>query len=229
MEPEFPSNTVKKETPKTGERQPLEQITTGKVIIKKAGPGTRFRAVIRNANIRGQVTKVLWEVVVPGAKDLLYDAGQEALGRTLGVDTRGSRRFGVGGPFNYNNIGSTLASRVNYNRPGFMTDPRDRQQQAQQAQVAPKAGTPGRNITLGNVTIDDILLSSRIEAEDVIGRMCALVERYGRVTVADLFDLVGVTGQYTDENFGWVDLTGARPHRQGQGYRLDLPRPIQID
>lgn len=226
MEPEFPSNTVKKAAPKTGERQPLEQVTTGKVIVKKAGPGKRFRAIFKGEDGRSVATHVLWDVVIPAAKDLLYDAGQEALGRTLGIDTRGARRGGVGGPFNYNTIGSTLASRVNYSRPGFMTDPRDRQQQAQSL---PKAGPPGRNITLGNVTIDDIILSTRIEADDVIGRMHSLIERYGRVTIADLFDLVGVTGEYTDENFGWVDITGARPHRQGTGYRLDLPRPIQID
>lgn len=227
MEPEFPSNTVKKTVPKTGERQPLEKVTTGKVIIKKAGPGKRFRAIFKAEDGRSVATHVLWDVAVPAIKDLLYDVGQETLGRTLGIDTRGARRSGTGSPFNYNNIGSTLASRVNYNRPGFMTDPRDRQQQ--QAQSAPKAGPPGRNITLGNVTIDDIICPTRIEAEDVIARMYNLVERYGRVTVADLFDLVGVTGEYTDENFGWVDLTGARPHRQGSGYRLDLPRPIQID
>lgn len=226
MEPEFPSNTVKKTAPKTGERQPIEQVTTGKVIVKKAGPGKRFRAIfVGEGGFRGVATHVLWEVIIPGAKDLLYDSGQEYLGRSLGIDTRGGARRG-GGPINYNNIASTLASRVNYNRPGFMTDPRDRQQQAQ---PAPKAGHPGRNITLGNVTIDDIICASRIEADDVISRMYNLIERYGRVTVADLFDLVGVTGEYTDENFGWVDLTGARPHRSGQGYRLDLPRPIQID
>lgn len=224
MEPEFPSNTVKKAAPKTSERQPLEQVTTGKVIVKKAGLGKRFRSIFIGEDGRSVATHVLWDVVIPAAKDLLYDAGQEALGRSLGINVRGARRSS--GPINYNGIGSTLASRVNYNRPGFMTDPRDRQQQAQ---TAPKAGLPGRNVTLGNVAIDDIILSTRIEADDVIGRMYNLVERYGRVTVADLFDLVGVTGEYTDENFGWVDLTGARPHRYGQGYRLDLPRPIQID
>jgi hypothetical protein len=225
MEPEFPSNTVKKTAPKTGERQPLEKVTTGKVIIKKAGPGKRFRAIFVGEDGRSVATHVLWDVAIPAIKDLLYDAGQEALGRSLGIDTRGARRGGIG-PINYNQIGSTLASRVNYNRPGFMTDPRDRQQQAQQAQ---KAVSSGRNVTHGNVTIDDIICASRIEAEDVINRMYALVERYGRVTIADLFDIVGATGEYTDENFGWVDLTGARPHRQGQGYRLDLPRPIQLD
>lgn len=226
MEPEFPSNTVKKTAPKTSERKPLEQVTTGKVVVKKAGRGKRFRAIFVGDDGRNVASHVLWTVAIPAIKDLLYDAGQEALGRSLGIDTRGGRRSNGGGPINYNSIGSTLASRVNYNRPGFMTDPRDRQQQAQQT---PKAGLPGRNITLGNVAIDDIILSSRIEADDVIGRMYNLIERYGRVTVADLFDLVGVTGEYTDENFGWVDLTGARPHRLGQGYRLDLPRPIQLD
>lgn len=224
MEPEFPSNTVNKTVPKTGERKPLEQVTTGKVIVKKPSLGKRFRAVFVAEDGRSVGYHVLWDVAIPAVKDLLYDAGQEALGRSLGIDTRGGARRG--GPINYNALGSTLASRVNYNRPGFMTDPRDRQQQAQQAQ---KAVAPGRNITLGKVSIDDILVASRIEADEVIGRMYNLVERYGRVTVADLFDLVGVTGEYTDENFGWVDLTGARPHRQGQGYRLDLPRPIQID
>lgn len=220
---EFPSNTVKPAAAKQGERQPLEQVTTGKVIVKKAGLGKKLRAAFTGEDGRSVATHVLWDVVIPAAKDLLYDAGQEALGRSLGIDTRGGRRGG--GPINYNSIGSTLASKVNYNRPAFMTDPRDRQAPQQQA----KAGPPGRNVTHGGVTIDDIILATRVEADEVIGRMYNLVERYGRVTIADLFDLVGVTGQYTDENFGWVDLTGARPHRDGQGYRLNLPRPIQID
>jgi hypothetical protein len=83
--------------------------------------------------------------------------------------------------------------------------------------------------TRGNVSINDIILASRVEADEVISRMQSLTIHYGRATVADLFDLVGVTGQYTDEKFGWLNMDGARPHRTRNGYLLDLPNPVQLD
>ena len=49
---------------------------------------------------------------------------------------------------------------------------------------------------------DDIILESRGEAEDVLERMDELIATYQVVSVADFYDLVGVSGNYTDNKYG---------------------------
>ena len=53
---------------------------------------------------------------------------------------------------------------------------------------------------------DDIILESRGEAEDVLERMDELIATYQVVSVADFYDLVGVSGNYTDNKYGWTDI-----------------------
>lgn len=213
---EYPGNS--RQTPKAkpegkGEPPKQQQVTTGKVIVKKPGLGKRFASAFTGDDGKSVMSHVLWDVLVPAAKDMVADAGREAIDRALYGESRGrSSRT------NYNSVGSSLASRVNYNRPGFMQDPRERQEPSSRTVT-----------TRGNVSINDIILASRVEADEVISRMQSLTIQYGRATVADLFDLVGVTGQYTDEKFGWLSMDGARPHRTRDGYLLDLPNPVQLD
>ena len=57
---------------------------------------------------------------------------------------------------------------------------------------------------------DDIILDNRGEAEEVLSRMDELIDTYGLVSVADLYDLVGVTGNYTDNKYGWTDIRRGR-------------------
>lgn len=75
---------------------------------------------------------------------------------------------------------------------------------------------------------DDILFPTRAEATDALDQMIAIIAQYDVVTVADLFESVGVTGEFTDENWGWTDLRGADVQRINEGYVLDLPRPAPI-
>ena len=44
------------------------------------------------------------------------------------------------------------------------------------------------------------------------------------VSVADLNDIIGVTGSYTDNKYGWYDLSSAQITRDKSGYALKLPR-----
>jgi hypothetical protein len=76
-----------------------------------------------------------------------------------------------------------------------------------------------------NFDFDEIILPTRVEAEEVIDRMFDLVAKYEMVTVADLYDLVGIQGNYTDEKYGWEDVRGAGVTRVSNGYLLDIPRP----
>lgn len=71
---------------------------------------------------------------------------------------------------------------------------------------------------------DDIIFNSRGEAEEVLERMDELIETYGNASVADFYDLVGVTGKYTDNKYGWKDIHTAKVVRvSGDGYMIKLP------
>ena len=71
---------------------------------------------------------------------------------------------------------------------------------------------------------DDIIISSRGEAEDVLSMMDEIIDTYGVVTIADFYDLVGVTGKFTDNKYGWDDLKSANIVRVRDGFLIRLPR-----
>jgi hypothetical protein len=81
----------------------------------------------------------------------------------------------------------------------------------------------------GQYSYDDIILPTRGEAEEVLTRMDELMDTYGLVRVADLYDLVGITGEYTDNRYGWTNITRAEIIRNRDGYMIKMPRAVPID
>ena len=77
--------------------------------------------------------------------------------------------------------------------------------------------------------IPEIIVDSRMEAQDVLEEMNNLIDEYEYVSVADLNQIVGITGSYTDEHYGWEDISKARIRRTSDGYMIELPRPKPID
>lgn len=75
---------------------------------------------------------------------------------------------------------------------------------------------------------DDVIMSSMGEATEVLEQMEELIEIYGVVSVGDFLDIVDLTGDYTDNNYGWTNLSRAEPVRIREGWVLKLPkaRPI---
>ena len=71
---------------------------------------------------------------------------------------------------------------------------------------------------------EDVILETRREAEEVLNRMEDLIDSYGVVSVADLYDLVGISGNYTDNKYGWMNLRSAGIERTRDGYMLLLPK-----
>lgn len=77
--------------------------------------------------------------------------------------------------------------------------------------------------------VDDIVINTRGEAEEVLARMEELLESYGTVSVADYYDLVDITGKHTDNKYGWNDLSAAYIVKAFDGYVIKLPRTIPLD
>lgn len=76
---------------------------------------------------------------------------------------------------------------------------------------------------------DQITVDTRGEAEEVLDRMIELIQTYGQVSVADFCDLVGVTGQYTDNKYGWDNLRNATVIRVQDGYAFKLPKALPLN
>ena len=75
---------------------------------------------------------------------------------------------------------------------------------------------------------DDIILDNRGDCEEVLCKMDEIIDMYGVASVADLFDLVGVTGNYTDNKFGWTNLRNAEVIHVRDGYKIKMPKALPI-
>lgn len=76
---------------------------------------------------------------------------------------------------------------------------------------------------------DDIIFDSRGEAEEVLDRMDELVELYGNVSVAEFYDLAGISSEYTSNKYGWTNIHTAKIVRvSGDGYMIKLPRVMPL-
>lgn len=83
--------------------------------------------------------------------------------------------------------------------------------------------------TRRSYSYDDIILDNRGEAEEVLMKMDELIDAYGVASVGDLYDLVGITGDYTDNKYGWTNLRSAQAVRTRDGYLLKLPKALPLN
>lgn len=78
--------------------------------------------------------------------------------------------------------------------------------------------------------VDDIILDNYGDCESVLDEMNALIEKYGLVSVSDLYDMLGETGRsHTDCKYGWTSLRTARIIPARGGFMLKLPRVIPLN
>lgn len=77
--------------------------------------------------------------------------------------------------------------------------------------------------------VDDVILPTKMAAEEALDRMYELLHHYDCVSVADYYAIVGVSSIYTDNDYGWMDLKGAHAMKVSDGYILSLPRPVVLN
>lgn len=216
MSDQFPSNTrpdrvVKPESERKPEKK-MERVVEGEVVRRKKPLGKRFKELFTPQDARGVFEHVILDELVPGLKDIIVNAGQLALERMFFPDIRSSSRRGAprgsrsGSHFAYDRVSSSSRSRY---------------------AEEPRRSMSRRNRASHN--FDEIIIPDRFEAQETLDNMYHKLERYEVVTVADLYDLVGITGSYTDDKWGWYDLRGAGISRTHAGYLIDLPRPEPLN
>lgn len=204
---EFPPNSKKAQDSAREEPKRVERVTSADAVRRKRSLGKQFKATFVGGDAKTAMQYVIFNVLLPAAKDAMVEAASSGIEKLIYGEAR-SKRGSRGGP------PSGAQGYVTYNR---MSDPRDdRPPVPRSVQRAAKA----------RHDFDEIVLSSRSEAEEVIDRLFDLISRYGEATVADLYELTGLEASHTDNKWGWTDMRGANVARIRSGdYLLDLPDP----
>lgn len=203
---EFPSNS-RKDKEEKNETKKVQKVVKGKVLKKKKSLGKKFMQTFVGEDIDNVWEYLVHDVLVPAAKSTVSDMVQGGIEMLLFGERKGSRTTRDKG-----------RSYVSYNNYGSRDRDRDRDRDRERS---------SRNRS--KHSFDDIVLSSRGEAEEVLSHLVDLTIDYGQATIADLYDLVGITQEYTDRKYGWTDLGGASVSREREGYVLNLPKPRVVD
>lgn len=215
MSTEFPGNSKTPQHHSPDPKKPkIESVVTHEVTTRKKPLGKRLKEALIGGDSKSVFHYVLTDVLLPQAKDMLNEAASQGFEKLIFGETRPGRRMGPrpGSPTNYTSY-NRYAARGNNPIGRVGRDER----------VAPVSPQPRSH------TVDDILFASRIEAETVLDRMYDLLREYDNVSLSDLYSLVGMSSNYVDGNWGWLDLTGSGIQRVRDGYILNLPKPGPLD
>ena len=167
---------------------------------KKKSDVKKFTDTFIAEDITSVKDYILMEVLLPAAKKAISDIVTNGIDMILYGETRSKSK--------------SRESRVSYTK--YYDRDRDYDR-------------PTRTRGRYGYDYDDIILDTRKEAEEVLDRMDDLIDNYGMVSVADLYDLVGVSGNYTDNKYGWTNLRNADVQRVRDGYLLKLPKALPFD
>lgn len=187
---------------KITERKKIERVTKTPISKTKSSFGSRAIGAFIGEDINNVGEYLVYDVVIPTVKNLLTDMVSQGIERLL---------FGESSPRRSSSSGSRV-SYGSYSRPGS----------------APGNRRPASAQSRRYHDFGDIELESRDEADLVLNRLIDLVDEYGLATVADLYDLCGITTEYTDENWGWTSARNMSVIRSRHGYQLHLPRPDHV-
>lgn len=79
---------------------------------------------------------------------------------------------------------------------------------------------------------EDIIVNSYGEANAIFEEMQDVIDRYGFVSIGQLYEIAGIdegTLPFTYNNWGWTNIATAEPVRCRDGYLLKLPKPVTWD
>lgn len=183
------------------EDKKIEKVVKGKVRTKPKSGIRKLSDVFISEDAANVKSYIVMDVLVPAVKKAISDIVRDGIDMILYGDTK-------------NRQSSSTSSYVSYR--DYSNRDKDRFSDSRDSR------------TRSGYNHDDIILETRGEAEEVLTRMDELIDTYGVVSVADLYDLIGKSCEYTDNKYGWTNIRNAEPIRVRDGYMLKLPKALPI-
>lgn len=197
-----PNSHKSKELSTQKEERKVQKVVSGKAKTKKNE--TRKLTDLFISEDAGNVKSYIFiDVLVPAIKKAISDIVTDGIDMILYGGSGGDRRR------------KSSADRVSYRN--YYDDQRGGR------------GSGSRFDSRNRFDYDDIVFNTRGEAELARQQMVELIDRYGFVTVADMYDMADLTAPYTANSYGWMNIRSAEPVRVRDGYILKLPKATPID
>lgn len=201
----YGANSQKSKAPEPVEEpRVVGPVISGSAVERKEPLRKKFLQAYAGDSAQSVGQYLLMDVIVPGTKNIISDLVTQGINRLLYGGSRPVQqgvRSNVGGGYGKFFSGGSNAQQSQQQAP----------QVVHQAQAAHQFG--------------EIVLQTRSDAELVIDELRALIEHYGNAKVANLYSLVGITGDFTNQSYGWTNLSRAGVIQIREGYLLDLPKP----
>lgn len=194
-----PNSDKYKERTKKESEKNLERIVTGNVSVKKKNDIQKFAETFVKEDLNTVKSYIWTEVLLPAFKAVISDS----VNMMLYGETSRNRK-----------TNNRRASQVSYS--SYYDRPNDRRE-------------PNYVRSASRYVFDDLKFEDRGDADEVLSTLDDLLNRYPSVSIADLNELVGITGRYTDNKYGWTDISQAYIERTRDGYILRMPKAIPLD
>ena len=189
----------------SGERKPVEKVVKGTAKIKKKSEVSKFTDIFVSEDISNVKSYLFTDVIIPSVKKVVLELFTEGIEMLLYGEVRGGR-----------SKSGSVAGNISYNR---YYDPRERDRFASDSRTSSRTVyNPG-----------SVIVETRGEAEAVLARMDEIIASYGVASVLDLYELVGITGSFTDNKYGWFNIRNAKIVRSGGSYVIEMPKAMPID
>lgn len=198
-----PNSHRYKEEQKTTEKKEIKKVVTGPVSTKKKSEASKIASKFISEDSANLKSYLVDDLIIPTLKKLVVNALCDSVETIFGVNSRGGRdRDGRRDERPY----------VSYRSYSERRDDR-------------RDDRPSHRFDY-----DQIEFSSRGEAESVLDEMYDTIRRYKIVTVADMYDMCGLTAPYTARNYGWTSIRNAEVKRVRNGkYVIDIANAYPID
>lgn len=199
---QFPSQSHK-----AGEPREIQPITREPGRVRKAPAGRRLLATFFQGDAQTTWTSMIWDSFFPNLRDNIEDSIVNGI-HTLfgGTSTVGYGRRNRNSP----------SSQISRHNPDRALGTRGATEQRMS-----REDRQSQNLKV-------IEIESRAEAEDVLAAMNATIDQFDLITLAEFYQMVRMSPEHTDYQFGWEDLGGSKiVHSRGM-YFLDLPPLIKL-
>lgn len=184
----------------SADKKKIEKVISGTAKVKKKSEFRKFADIFIAEDVDSVKSYIFSDVIIPAAKKLVSDIVRDGIDMIL---YGGSGRSGK----------SSSSSKISYRN--YYDDKNDRFRS---------------NATVKTrFDYDDLLFETRAEAENVLDQMVSVIDKYGFVTVADMYDMADLTAPYTSAKYGWTNIRTADIVRNRDGYVIKLPKAMPID
>lgn len=196
--------TMYETKPDTPKEKKVESVINGdEFVSRKRSVAKKLGDILLNGDAQDVKSYLINDVLIPSVKETIFELASKGLDMLL---------FGGSGTRPSSKSNQTYISYNNYSN----------QRRTQHERSTRRYDEPKFND-------EELIFREPGPAYVVLEKMMAIFEEYHIVTKADLNDIMNRTGNFTDNNWGITDMSGATVSRVRGGYLLNLPRWKHLD